>query len=96
MRRLLAATLLAAAVGTFAQPAMATPCVGHAAVGDVCVLNLGPSLRGAAVVVYGVEYVVTGGGCYYPGGSPRYYVFVGSGTTGLVHVDAPVGGVPCV
>jgi hypothetical protein len=100
MNRFLVAAALAASLVTVSAPAHAQPCVAPPTSPTVstCVLNFGPSGRGASVVVIGSPggYAFVLVGCYYPGGQPRYYVGVGTSATGLVHVDAPVGGVPCV
>jgi hypothetical protein len=98
-RLLLASALVAAAVSpALSTPAHAQPCVTPPVSPTVstCVLNFGPSGRGASVAVIGSGYAFVLVGCYYPGGQPRYYVGVGTSVTGLIHVDAPVGGLPCV
>jgi len=99
MKRLLAAVAVAAASALSAvnaPPASAQPCVTAPDVVHVCYDNFGPAGRGAAVIVFPVDYAYVLVGCYYPSGSARYYVGAGTGTTGPVSVTAPVGGVPCV
>lgn len=98
MTRFLLAGALAASLAAVSTPAHAQPCVVPPVSPTVstCVLDFGPSGRGASVVVVGTGYGYVLAGCYYPSGQPRYYVAVGTSATGSVEVTAPVGGVPCV
>ena len=96
MKRLLAAATVVAASAAVAQPASAQPCVTVPDAVHACYMDLGPLARGVTVIVFPADYAFVLAGCHYPGGSPRYWVGGGTGTTGLFRVDAPVGGVPCV
>jgi hypothetical protein len=96
-RALLAVAAAGATVAT-AVPAQAQPCVEQAGPYVYACLapEAAPSFRGVVVQVYTATYLVTGVGCYYPDGRPRYFVSVYTAQASPGRVILPVGGVPCM